>query len=244
MSASSQPAAATGAERTSPRTPTATPVSTTRPPSSWRNVGSSPSTIAAPSGADYFEAMQIAGEYAYAGREVVVETVRRLLGASIVDSVHNHHNFAWRELHGGEPLVVVRKGATPAFPGQRGVVGGSMGDISVILEGVDDAASGAALYSTVHGAGRIMSRTQAAGRVDRRTGRVLRSGAIDWHAAQQRVREFGVVLRGGGADEAPDVYRRLDDVLSAHGGTIRVLHRLRPRVVVMAGPRDVDPYKD
>jgi tRNA-splicing ligase RtcB len=89
-----------------------------------------------------------------------------------------------------------------------------------------------------------MSRTQARGKVQRRTGRVLRAGLVDWRAAQDRVREYGVVLRGGGADEAPDVYRRLDDVLAAHAGTIRVLHRLHPRVVVMAGPNEFDPYKD
>jgi tRNA-splicing ligase RtcB len=197
-----------------------------------------------PSGQDYFEAMTIAGEYAYAGREAVVERVRQLLGATITETVHNHHNFAWKETHGGEPLVVVRKGATPAFPGQRGFVGGSMGDVSVILEGVESAQSSAALYSTVHGAGRVMSRTQAAGRVHRRTGKILKPGLVDWRAAQQKVRDFGVVLRGGGADEAPEVYRRLDSVLAAHAGTVRMLHRLRPRVVVMAGANEFDPYKD
>ena len=198
----------------------------------------------APSGQDYFEAMTIAGEYAYAGREAVVERVRAILGASVTDSVHNHHNFAWREAHDGEPRVVVRKGATPAFPGQRGFVGGSMGDASVILEGVDSSASRAALYSTVHGAGRVMSRTQAAGRRQRRTGKILKPGAVDWPAAQRSVRDRGVVLLGGGPDEAPQVYRRLDSVLDAHAGTIRVLHRLQPRVVVMAGTNEFDPYKD
>lgn len=198
----------------------------------------------APSGQDYVEAMTIAGEYAYAGREAVVERVRRILGAGIVDTVHNHHNFAWKERHGGDEVVVVRKGATPAFPGQRGFVGGSMGDISVILEGVDSAAARAALYSTVHGAGRLMSRTQAAGKRQRRSGTVIKAGAVDWPAAQKRVRDFGVVLRGGGADEAPEVYRPLDSVLQAHAGTVRVLHRLRPRVVVMAGAQEFDPYKD
>ncbi|MDZ7682914.1 MAG: RtcB family protein [Fodinibius sp.] len=59
--------------------------------------------------------------------------------------------------------IVVRKGATPAFPGQRGFVGGSMGDISVILEGVDSPESRQALHSTIHGAGRLMSRTKAKG---------------------------------------------------------------------------------
>ena len=49
--------------------------------------------------------------------------------------MHNHHNFAWKETHDGEELVVVRKGATPAFPGQLGFIGGSMGDDAVIVRG-------------------------------------------------------------------------------------------------------------
>src|SRR5919112_2110542 len=69
-------------------------------------------------GQRYLAAMTLAGEYAYAGREWVVETVARLIGAPIVETVHNHHNYAWREEHGGSAYWVVRKGATPAFPGQ------------------------------------------------------------------------------------------------------------------------------
>ena len=82
--------------------------------------------------------------------------------------VHNHHNFAWREEHFGRAYWVIRKGCTPARPGQEGFVGGSMGDESVILEGVESPENDQALYSTVHGAGRVMSRSQAAGRVRRR----------------------------------------------------------------------------
>jgi len=92
--------------------------------------------------------------------------------------VHNHHNFAWRETHNGVDLWVVRKGATPAFPGQRGFVGGSMGDISVILEGVDSPEAQTALHSTVHGAGRVMSRTAARGKINYRTGKVIAPGKI------------------------------------------------------------------
>lgn len=117
-----------------------------------------------PSGQDYIEAMTIAGEYAYAGREAVVRKVLDILGAEAEWSVHNHHNFAWKETHNGVEVWVVRKGATPAFPGQWGFVGGSMGDNSVVLRGVESPASAEALYSTVHGAGRVMSRTQAAGK--------------------------------------------------------------------------------
>jgi tRNA-splicing ligase RtcB len=90
--------------------------------------------------------------------------------------VHNHHNFAWQEEHFGERFWVVRKGCTPAFPGQQGFVGATMGEDSVILEGYPGAAAGSAtydlqrdaLYSTVHGAGRLMSRSRAAGRAKKR----------------------------------------------------------------------------
>ena len=54
----------------------------------------------------------------------------------------------------------------------------------------------------------------------------------------------GVLLRGGGVDESPQVYRRLPDVLSAQRGTIEVLYLLRPLIVVMAGDNEFDPYKD
>jgi tRNA-splicing ligase RtcB len=115
-------------------------------------------------GESYVSAMQLAGEYAYAGRDVVVGKVLEILGAEPVHEVHNHHNFAWRETHFGEPWWVVRKGATPAYPGQAGFVGSTMGEPSVILEGAGHPDSELAMYSTVHGAGRVMSRTQAAGK--------------------------------------------------------------------------------
>jgi tRNA-splicing ligase RtcB len=117
---------------------------------------------------DYLWAMTIAGEYAYAGRNWVVDRVLTILGARDRHRVHNHHNFAWWEDHGGQRLLVTRKGATPAFPGQQGFVGGSMGDDAVIIEGVESPESAAALYSTVHGAGRVMSRTAAKGKTKRR----------------------------------------------------------------------------
>jgi tRNA-splicing ligase RtcB len=237
-------------------------------------------------GEAYVSAMQLAGEYAYAGRDVVVSKVLEILSAGPVQEVHNHHNFAWREEHGGRTYWVIRKGCTPARPGQEGFVGGSMGDDSVILEGMESSDAEDSLFSTVHGAGRVMSRTQAAGKVRRRKrwacndrdcdrlfdpdgtsrdgaprqgicpdhpdARVrkvwieaqVKPGKVDWPAVQARLHEQGIVLVGGGADEAPEVYKRLPDVLDAHAGSIRIKHTLRPLGVAMAG-RDVhDPYKD
>jgi tRNA-splicing ligase RtcB (3'-phosphate/5'-hydroxy nucleic acid ligase) len=238
-------------------------------------------------GESYVAAMQLAGDYAYAGRDVVVAKVLEILGTEATHEVHNHHNFAWREEHFGRDYWVIRKGCTPANPGQEGFVGGSMGDESVILEGVESPENEQALYSTVHGAGRVMSRSQAAGRVRRRKrfacrnrdcDRVfdidgissqlgppkkgvcpdhpdagvkkvwieeqLKPGLVDWRAVQARLRAEGIVVLGGGADEAPEVYKRLPDVLAAHGGSIRVKHTLRPLGVAMAGRDVYDPYKD
>ena len=119
-------------------------------------------------GQSYIAAMNLAGDYAYAGRDVVVDRVLRILGARATHEVHNHHNFAWRERHLGADVWVIRKGCTPAFPGQEGFVGATMGEPSVILRGTDDPAGSELLFSTVHGAGRVMSRTQAAGRMGNR----------------------------------------------------------------------------
>jgi tRNA-splicing ligase RtcB len=100
-----------------------------------------------------------------------------------------------------------------------------------------------ALFSTVHGAGRVMSRTEAAGKRTRK-GQVLKHGKISPAMVEEWLAKKGVVLRGGGLDEAPQVYRRLEKVLKAQGDTIAVRHVLRPLVVVMAGAGEIDPYKD
>jgi tRNA-splicing ligase RtcB (3'-phosphate/5'-hydroxy nucleic acid ligase) len=199
-----------------------------------------------PLGHDYWQLMTLAGQYAYAGREWVARKVVSLLGGEEVELVHNHHNFAWRESHDGVEYIVVRKGATPAFPGQLGFVGGSMGDNAVILEGArhDSALQRASLYSTVHGAGRVMSRTEARGKVNRKTGEVIRQGKVTWDMLREWVGGKGVILRGGGLDESPHAYRRLPDVLAAQGDTVTVLHTLTPVIVVMAGEKEFDPYKD
>ena len=205
-----------------------------------------------------------------------------ILGATATYEVHNHHNYAWREEHDGEQWWVVRKGCTPAFPGQQGFVGSTMGEESVILEGTP--AARAALFSTVHGAGRAMSRTQAAGKIRRRkvwecadrdcdyrapldrkapggqpipcphhpdtqlhqrwVREQVRPGAIDWTSTTAELRARRIELRGGAADEAPGAYKRLDEVLAAQGDTVRVLHRLRPLGVAMAGADTYDPFKD
>jgi tRNA-splicing ligase RtcB len=195
-------------------------------------------------GAQYIECMNLAGQFAYAGRDWVCGRVASILGAPIVEEVHNHHNFAWRETHDEEELWVVRKGATPAFPGQKGFVGGTMGETSVILEGVENENAKYSLYSTVHGAGRVMGRMEAKGKVDRKTGEVRRAGRVTQEMMDGWLMRANVELRGGGLDESPDCYKRLPDVLAEHGDSIKILHTLTPVGVAMAGANEHDPYKD
>ncbi len=210
-------------------------------------------------GEAYFAMMELAGEYAYAGREWVARKVIEILGATEVEMIHNHHNFAWKEQHvdatgeNDEDYIVIRKGATPAFPGQKGFVGGSMGDNSVILKGAtngDIDEQERMLFSTVHGAGRVLGRAAAKkGKpiLDERgvpTGKRDLSTMVTPDMMNEWVAKAGIYLRGGGVDESPHVYRRLPDVLEAQGDTIEVLHTLTPIVVVMAGDGVKDPYKD
>lgn len=182
-------------------------------------------------GRRYIAMLGLGGRYSYAGREDVIETVRQIIGGSVTEMVHNHHNYAWRETHDDRDLWVVRKGATPAFPGQKGFVGGSMGDDAVIIEGIDSPEAKASLYSTVHGAGRLFGRKQAI-----RT--FTPTQMNDW------LRNREVLLAGGGLDESPMAYRRLPEVLKHHNSSIKVLHTLRPFAVAMAGEAEYDPWKD
>ncbi len=227
--------------------------------------------IGTPSGDFYVEAMKLAGAYAYAGRDYVIEQVLDIIGATPTLSVHNHHNYAWEE----RGLWVVRKGATP-LTRDPAFIGGSMGDISVIVQGkwegpvpggpCESVGCGGdpsrvvdigALGSAPHGAGRVMSRTKAAGKFrkvreirQRPDGseyefkkRIREGGVIDWPAVQQDLAERGITVLGAGPDEAPGVYKGLEAVL-AHHSNIEIIHRLQPVGVVMAGDDIFDPYKD
>lgn len=197
-------------------------------------------------GQDYLACMSLAGRYAYAGRDWVCDKVAALIGAPIVEAIHNHHNFAWLEEHYGKKIWVVRKGATPAFPGQRGFVGASMGEPSVIIEGIDSEEARLGLRSAPHGSGRAMSRTEAAGKVKWKKGVKIRvsEGKVSEQMMRDWVTKAAVELRGAGVDESPHCYKRLPDVLAAHRNTLKVVHTLTPVGVAMAGSDEIDPFKD
>ena len=85
---------------------------------------------------------------------------------------------------------------------------------------------------------------EAKGKRNRKTGEWVRPPRFTREQMEAWLADLGVQLIGGDVDESPMVYRRLNEVLAEHAGTIRVLHTLRPFAVAMAGAGEIDPYKD
>ena len=175
----------------------------------------------------YMAAMKLAGEYAEVGRDIVCYKVAKILHGQVESVVQNHHNFCWRETHFERDLHVVRKGATPNFPGQTSFIGATMGEPSYIVKGLDTEENKHSLYSLPHGAGRVMGRMQAKGKKNR-------PGLISQDAMTEWVRGRNIILRGGDVDEAPQAYKRLSEVMSHHCQSFELLHELQPMGVAMA----------
>jgi tRNA-splicing ligase RtcB (3'-phosphate/5'-hydroxy nucleic acid ligase) len=170
-------------------------------------------------GREYWEAMNLMGDYAAANHDCIHRQVSKLLGAEIISGVENHHNFAWKETHGGEELIVHRKGATPAEAGQLGIIPGSMADPAFVVRGKGNAAS---LNSASHGAGRAMSRTAA-------------KQKYAWRAVQRDLAKQGVRVLSAGADEVPGVYKNIHDVMREQHDLVDIVARFDPKVVKMCG---------
>lgn len=177
-------------------------------------------------GREYWAAMELMGRYASANHACIHKHVARHLGAHVLWGVENHHNFAWKEVHSPDPLgtgdgrelIVHRKGATPAAQGVLGVIPGSMASPGFVVRG---RGSADALDSAAHGAGRVMSRKQAA-----RT--------YTWKSARPALEAAGVTLLSAGIDEAPMAYRNIDAVMAAQADLVEIMARFDPRIVKMA----------
>ena len=170
-------------------------------------------------GQEYWAAMNLMGDYAAANHDVIHRLVSKLLGAKIIAGVENHHNFAWKEIHGGREVIVHRKGATPAGRGQLGVIPGSMADPAFVVRGRGCAES---LNSASHGAGRRMSRTAA-------------KQKYTWRAVQKSLEQRGVHVLSAGADEVPGVYKNIEDVMREQQDLVEVVARFDPKIVKMCG---------
>ena len=132
-------------------------------------------------------------------------------------------NLAWKQMVNGQELIVHRKGATPAAAGQLGLIPGSMADPAYLVRGKGVPES---LESASHGAGRRMGRKAAAKAIAR----------TDWKAY---LTERGVTLLGGGIDEAPQAYKRVEEMIAAQSELVEVLGQFQPQVVRMDSGDDI-----
>lgn len=171
-------------------------------------------------GEAYWAAMQLMGRYAAANHDVIHREIARHLGAEVLADVENHHNFAWKETHFGEEVVVHRKGATPAGQGVLGIIPGSMASPAFVVRGKGDPDS---LSSASHGAGRVMSRSQA-----------LKT--FSWDEVNRQLNRAGVKLLSSGLDEVPGVYKDIHQVMAAQSDLVETLAVFHPRLVKMAPP--------
>jgi tRNA-splicing ligase RtcB (3'-phosphate/5'-hydroxy nucleic acid ligase) len=168
-------------------------------------------------GREYHAAMTLAGEFAKANHEVIHAKILRALGLEPALVIDHHHNWAWTEEMDGRTVYVHRKGATPAKVGQMGVIPGTMGDPGYVVRGLGNPES---LESTSHGAGRVMSRSRAFQELSRED-------------MTRYLRERGITLIGGGIDEAPQAYKRIDEVIGLQEDLADVVARFTPRIVRM-----------
>jgi len=173
-------------------------------------------------GREYWDAMNLMGHYASASHAMIHKHVVKNLGAEILETFENHHNFAWKETHdvgrGPEELIVHRKGATPAGPGVLGFIPGSMAAPGFLVRGKGGAGS---LDSSSHGAGRVMSRTKA-------------RQAFAWGNVKRELREKGVEVISAGLDEVPGVYKDIHAVMAAQQDLVQAIARFDPKLVKMA----------
>ena len=168
-------------------------------------------------GAEYWEAMTLAGKYASANHAVIHRQIVDALRLPVLGGIENHHNFAWKETVDGQEAIVHRKGATPAGEGVLGVIPGSMSAPGFVVRGLG---SSEAIASAAHGAGRRMSRKQA-----------LQS--FDWENVQHKLKREGVELLSAGLDEAPGAYKDIRQVMADQSDLVVALAEFQPRLVKM-----------
>ncbi len=169
-------------------------------------------------GQGYWIAMNLAGDYASANHHEIHAKIAKAISHKPVLMIENHHNFAWKEQHNGREVLVHRKGATPAGINDLGIIPGSMTAPGFVVRGLGNQS---AINSASHGAGRLMSRTAALNSVTR-------------SALNKVLADHGIELIGGDLDEAPMVYKDINNVIAAQTDLVKVLAKFTPKIVRMA----------
>lgn len=171
-------------------------------------------------GLEYWQAMNLAGDYSAANHHVIHEKLSQALREKPLLTIENHHNFAWKErLEDGTEVIIHRKGATPAWKGVYGIIPGSMTSPGFIVKGKGNPVS---LWSAAHGAGRSMSRAEAKTRYTH-------------NALKEELKRAGVDLLGGGLDEAPGAYKDIHAVMQHQNDLVEIAGMFYPKIVRMEG---------
>lgn len=172
---------------------------------------------------DYWFAVGWAQRFAYENREIMMENAIKALRSVInkpfeakLQAVNCHHNYVAKEEHYGEEVFVTRKGAVRAKIGEYGIIPGSMGAKSFIVRGKGNHE---AFCSCSHGAGRVLSRTEA-------KKRFTVADQIEQTAGVECRKDAGVI------DEIPSAYKDIDAVMFAQRDLVEVVHTLRQVVCV------------
>jgi tRNA-splicing ligase RtcB len=173
---------------------------------------------------DYVQAVSWAQDYARVNRELMMQSVLQALRSTgllppfeaTLQAINCHHNYVAREHHFGADVLVTRKGAVRARRGDLGIIPGSMGARSFIVRGLGNPDS---FCSSSHGAGRVMSRSEA-----------KRRFSLEDHAAATA----GVECRkdAGVIDETPAAYKSIDQVMHAQRDLVEIAHTLRQVICV------------
>ena len=186
-----------------------------------------------PEGQKFFKAMSAVCNFAWANRQMITHYIRQVwknvLGKDsnlklLYDVAHNIAKIEEHEVDGQKiKLIVHRKGATRAFPGQPVLIPGSMGTFSYVLAGVEKAEE--SFYSVCHGSGRVMSRHEALRKF---------TGA----EVVKNLQKKGIIIKSssfkGIAEEAPEVYKNIDEIVEVveKAGLAKIVAKLRPLAVI------------
>jgi tRNA-splicing ligase RtcB len=168
-------------------------------------------------GQEYWLSMNLAGDYAKACHDVIHKNMERVMGLDAICKVENHHNFAWKEIHDEQELIVHRKGATPASKGELGIIPGSMSSNGYIVSGMGAEGS---LNSASHGAGRKMSRKEA-------------RESISKSALNNILSENKIKLIGGSVEEASLAYKDIETVMSSQQQLVKIEGSFTPKILRM-----------
>jgi len=170
-------------------------------------------------GQEYWRVMQLMGRYAQANHALIHDHFLRISGIRQIARWENHHNFAFQE--GG--FIIHRKGATPAENGRVGIVPGSSGTPSYLVEGLGNKAS---LNSTSHGAGRRRSRTASRKQFN----------ADDF---REYMKHKDILPIGVAADETYMAYKDIESVMAIQEGIlVQTVAKMYPSIVIMGGRSD------